>query len=118
VRSATASEQYSNLLFFYRYYIVGPFVQPFFRRNVTSSSSGSSESPVNNNINNVVTSSVAAAGFKGSKNSRWRRFVVKPLFFVQFFLGIGLLAMALKQFRRKNKHPEQSPELIAKDWEV
>nr|CAG4636987.1 EOG090X05NI [Ceriodaphnia reticulata]SVE72915.1 EOG090X05NI [Ceriodaphnia reticulata] len=66
----------------------------------------------------VTSTAAAAAAFKGTKSSRWRRYVLKPFVFVQFFFGIGLLAMALQQFRRKNKHPSQSPELIAKDWEI
>ena len=90
----------------------GSFTRPFFRRSVSSSSTGGDAKTT------VANTAAAAAAFKGAKSSRWRRFVLKPFVFVQFFFGIGLLAMALQQFRRKNKHPSQSPELIAKDWEV
>nr|CAG4641672.1 EOG090X05NI [Eurycercus lamellatus] len=98
----------------------GPFARPFFRRSVTSSS-GSSECGTNTPTTTSSVTSASAGGtatYKAVKSSRWRRLVVKPFLFVQFVLGFGLLAIALKQFRRKNKHPEQSPELIAKDWEV
>jgi len=37
---------------------------------------------------------------------------------MQLTLGLGFLAIAFKQFRRKNTHPSQSPELIAKEWEL
>ena len=90
----------------------GSFTRPFFRRSVSSSSTGGDAKTA------IANTTATAAAFKGSKSSRWRRFVLKPFVFVQFFFGIGLLAMALQQFRRKNKHPSQSPELIAKDWEV
>lgn len=93
----------------------GPFTRPFFRRSV-STTGGSSDA--NTKTTTVSAAAAATAAYKGTKNSRWRRFVLKPFVFVQFFFGIGLLAIALKQFRRKNKHPAQSPELIAKDWEV
>nr|CAG4649308.1 EOG090X05NI [Scapholeberis mucronata]SVE93597.1 EOG090X05NI [Scapholeberis mucronata] len=92
----------------------GPFARPFFRRSV-SSSGGTTETNVKST---VATASAATASYKGVKNSRWRRYVLKPFVFVQFFLGFGLLAIAFQQFRRKNTHPSQSPELIAKDWEI
>jgi hypothetical protein len=81
---------------------------------VSSSSAGESGDAKNT----IATTTAATAAFKGAKSSRWRRFVLKPFVYVQFFFGIGLLALAFQQFRRKNTHPEQSPELIAKDWEV
>lgn len=93
----------------------GPFARPFFRRSV---SSNGVPGDVDAKTTVATTGVAATAAYKGTKNSRWRRFVLKPFVFVQFFFGIGLLAIALKQFRRKNKHPSQSPELIAKDWEV
>ncbi|KAK4036760.1 hypothetical protein OUZ56_028798 [Daphnia magna] len=91
----------------------GPLTRPIFRRSVSSSAGES------NDVKATAASAMAATtAFKGAKSSRWRRFVLKPFVFVQFFFGIGLLAIALKQFRRKNTHPAQSPELIAKDWEI
>nr|CAG4646237.1 EOG090X05NI [Macrothrix elegans] len=86
----------------------GPFSRPFFRRALTSSTAGSASGP-EPNPNNTL---------EKVKTSKWRRFVVKPFLLVQFFFGLGLLAIAFKQFKRKNTHPAQSPELIAKDWEV
>jgi hypothetical protein len=81
---------------------------------VSSSSTGES-----GDVKTTIAATAATtAAFKGAKNSRWRRFIVKPFVYVQFFFGIGLLALAFQQFRRKNAHPDQSPELIAKDWEV
>jgi hypothetical protein len=43
---------------------------------------------------------------------------MKPFVYAPFFFGIGLFALLFQQYRRKNTHPEQSPQLIAKDWEV
>lgn len=99
------------MFFFHSYRISGQLTRPIFRRSVSSSAGESNDAK-------VASAMTATAAFKGAKSSRWRRFVLKPFIFVQFFFGIGLLAIALKQFRRKNTHPAQSPELIAKDWEV
>ncbi|XP_046631499.1 phosphatidylserine decarboxylase proenzyme, mitochondrial-like isoform X1 [Daphnia pulicaria] len=95
-------------------YSTGPLTRSIFRRSVSSSSTGES-----GDVKTTIAATAATtAAFKGAKNSRWRRFIVKPFVYVQFFFGIGLLALAFQQFRRKNAHPDQSPELIAKDWEV
>ena len=53
----------------------------------------------------------------GQQHSKWRR-LWKPFLWLQLTFGLGFLAIAFKQLRRKNTHPSQSPELIAKDWEV
>lgn len=52
-----------------------------------------------------------------NQHSKWRR-LWKPFLWLQLTFGLGFLAIAFKQLRRKNTHPSQSPELIAKDWEV
>ena len=81
-----------------------PFARHFSRGNLSSSHRASDS-------NTIATSET-------KKSSQWRNFMSKPLFLVHFFLGFGLLAIAFKQLRRKNAHPSQSPELIAKNWEV
>ena len=83
----------------------GPSLRPYFLRSV--SSNGGSTDAGSSSLNQSQALSP----------SKWKR-LWKPFLLMQLTLGLGFLAIAFKQFRRKNTHPSQSPELIAKDWEV
>nr|CAG4638431.1 EOG090X05NI [Cyclestheria hislopi] len=83
----------------------GNLSRPFFFRNATFSTNAKDA-----NANHTTH-------LKVHNNSKWRR-LWKPFFWLQVTFGFGLLAIALKQLRRKYTNPAQSPELIAKDWEL
>jgi hypothetical protein len=83
----------------------GPSLRPYFLRSVSSSSGSTDAGSSSLNQSQALSP------------SKWKR-LWKPFLLMQLTLGLGFLAIAFKQFRRKNTHPSQSPELIAKEWEV
>nr|CAG4640838.1 EOG090X05NI [Eulimnadia texana] len=83
----------------------GTFLRPFFLRSAKYSSDAATDS-------NANTTKTNAASL-----SKWRK-LWRPFIWLQVTLGLGLLAIVVKHYKRHRTHPEHSPELIAKDWEL